>query len=54
MDDLDVNMPESGGSIRESPSICVVSKKRGLSDGSDNEHNPEVNFRHGGHKRHET
>jgi len=54
MDDLYVKAPKFGGIIRESPSIHFVYKKWGLRDGSDSEHDSEANFKHGGHKRHET
>jgi len=54
MDDLDVKVPESSGIIRESPSIRLVDKKRGLSDGSDSKHDSEANFRHERCKRHKT
>jgi len=52
MDDLDAK--ESKSDVRESPSIHLVDKKYRLRDVSDNEHDFEVNFRHGGHKGHET
>jgi len=54
MDDLDGKTLECGGIIREPPSIRLVDKKRGFRDWSDNEHDSEVNFKHGGGKRRET
>ena len=48
MDDLNVNAPKSSGTTRESPNIHLIDKKQCLVDGSDSEHDFEVNFKHGG------
>ena len=51
MDEFNVQALESCGTIRESPDICLVDKKWGLTDGSDIKHDSEANFKHGGCKR---
>ena len=54
IDNLNGKVPESSGTIRGSPGIHLIDRKWGLRDGSHNEHDSEVNFKHGGRKRHET
>jgi len=45
MDDLDVEAPEFGGIIRESPGIHLVNKKWDLRDRSNSEHDSKAYFR---------
>jgi len=54
MDDSDGKAPQSGGIIRESPSIHLIDRKQSLGDESDCEYDSEANFRHEGCKRYET
>jgi len=50
MEDLDAEAPKSCDATRVSLGIRLADKKRGLADGSNIEHDLEVNFKHQGHK----
>jgi len=54
IEDLDAETPKFHDNTCESPKIRLTDKERGLVEGSDSNHDSEVNIKYGGHNRRDT